>query len=566
MENKIKIKTGSNISKLLQSTVNIPQAFTELIKNSIQNFATFTEIKLLEDSALIIDDGQGFDHEVDESGMNAFDKYFVFGNSYDTTGGQGLRLGQMGIGGKLSNDKLSHAVNIHWQIETKNKKGKCFIIDYKPSDIEFLDDYSPPIKEIDPSECSIKTESGTIIKIVNIKEDIKNNGWPIPAIKNELNTFFGFLIPELEKQGKKFQITINDNNLDFSYRLPGTNLPTINKQFKYIKNGTEQDANMQIRLSLVSDRSILANHPLKNIEIISNVKICSFFLSDIDLFNECVSELNFELNKDQISEMKSTFEKLIGFVSCTHLSSVLDDTGMPAKDLSHHGLRNDHPVTIPFYKELYKTIIKWLAEYVYLQKDTTEDEVDLLTSQLAELVLDDLGALEDLIDNPMKDFDPDENSDIELDEETEELKKELLEQKELEHSARQVLARQHEFDSDKDNPLPPKQNNFWKNYGKYKKPLKNIRYKLLNFGEGSENEMVKLDLSSKPTVLINNSNHKFNTWISEKNPLQLSLHISELFIRELTKYKEPLVESSVIDEKVSNFYLNKYKIIKEKTQ
>ena len=37
----IQIKTGANLSRLLQSTVNIPQAFTELVKNSIQNFSTF---------------------------------------------------------------------------------------------------------------------------------------------------------------------------------------------------------------------------------------------------------------------------------------------------------------------------------------------------------------------------------------------------------------------------------------------------------------------------------------------------------------------------------------------
>ena len=38
---QIKIQTGASLSRLLQSTVNIPQAFTELVKNSIQNFSTF---------------------------------------------------------------------------------------------------------------------------------------------------------------------------------------------------------------------------------------------------------------------------------------------------------------------------------------------------------------------------------------------------------------------------------------------------------------------------------------------------------------------------------------------
>ena len=76
----------------------LSQAFTELVKNSIQliflklslqHLATSIELKhpFYGDEfcrAIITDDGQGFDHEKDENGMNAFDKYFVFGNSYDT--------------------------------------------------------------------------------------------------------------------------------------------------------------------------------------------------------------------------------------------------------------------------------------------------------------------------------------------------------------------------------------------------------------------------------------------------------------------------------------------------
>ena len=50
----------------------------------------------------------------------------------------------MGIGGKLANDKLSHETDIHWTIETKNKHGKCFLVEYKPSGTEFLNEYSLP--------------------------------------------------------------------------------------------------------------------------------------------------------------------------------------------------------------------------------------------------------------------------------------------------------------------------------------------------------------------------------------------------------------------------------------
>ena len=70
-------------------------------------------------------------------------------------------------------------------------------------------------------------------------------------------------------------------------------------------------------------------------------------------------------NKDKIYNV---FNQLIGFISCDELSEVMDNTGMPAKDLSHHGLRNDHPVTIP-YTRVYKVIIEWIVEYIKLNQE-----------------------------------------------------------------------------------------------------------------------------------------------------------------------------------------------------
>ena len=40
-------------------------------------------------------------------------------------------------------------------------------------------------------------------------------------------TFFGFLLPQLEKEGKKFNIYLNGKSLDFSYKLPGSNIPLL---------------------------------------------------------------------------------------------------------------------------------------------------------------------------------------------------------------------------------------------------------------------------------------------------------------------------------------------------
>ena len=88
MEDTIQIKTGARISNILQSTVTYEQAFTELIENSMQSGATFVDITLNADSVVVIDNGID-SFEADENGMTGFEKYFVFGNSYDMSNGSG---------------------------------------------------------------------------------------------------------------------------------------------------------------------------------------------------------------------------------------------------------------------------------------------------------------------------------------------------------------------------------------------------------------------------------------------------------------------------------------------
>ena len=186
---QIKIKTGANISSILQSTVNIPQAFTELVKNSIQNLATYIKIDIESDRILIEDNGKGFDDTEDSSGKNDFDKYFVFGNSYDTTGGSGIRLGHMGIGGKLSNDKLSRSGDPNWSIHTKNKNKKAFVVNYNPGQNEFLDDYSPEILELSYENSLLKPETGALIIINDVNEMVQKTQI-LQQITIELKTFF----------------------------------------------------------------------------------------------------------------------------------------------------------------------------------------------------------------------------------------------------------------------------------------------------------------------------------------------------------------------------------------
>jgi len=562
----IQIKTGANLSRLLQSTVNIPQAFTELVKNSIQNFSTFTKINLLDDSAVIVDDGQGFDHEKDENGMSAFEKYFVFGNSYDLTKGEGIRLGQMGIGGKLANDKLSHETNIHWTIETKNVHGKCFLVEYKPSGSQFLNEYSPSLTELSANDCSIKTDTGTKITIVSLKQNIQNDGWPQGAIKTELCAFFGFLLPQLEKEGKKFNIYLNNESLDFSYKLPGSNIPIIKRTFDYDYYGELQTGSIELRLSLIYNRDLIKNHPLKNIDIISKVKICPFHLSDKDIIEEIYNNLKGKSKEDlpSIDQIHGVFPKLIGFISCDELSEVMDNTGMPAKDLSHHGLREDHPVTIPFYKKVYQVIVQWIIEYIKLNEEEKMDILDALAQEVSSLLADYFEE-DDLVDL-WEDFEGQEDDDEEepeIDEEEEELKMLAT----LTAEKTWTFDPEPEEKKDEEDLLIPPLPKAWRGFSNQKtKKSKRIRYRIIDFGEDQRGLMSKMDDAGDFTILINSGNPKFQRFSDEKSPLLLAIHIAELLIREIVMARNPLSQPSDIDESVSDFYDNQYSNLKAKSR
>lgn len=573
---KIKIQTGSNLSRLLQSTVNIQQAFTELVKNSLQNFATSCSIELNNNfddksifNAVITDDGQGFDHEKDENGMNAFDKYFVFGNSYDTTQGKGLRLGQMGVGGKLANDKLSNEVDIHWTIETKNIHGKCFLVEYKPSGTIFLNEYSPLMKELPTEDSSIKTKTGTKITIVTIKTWTQNHGWNLNDIKNELRSFFGHLIPKLEKEGKKFSLLLNGESLDFIYKLPGSNIPIINREFEYDYYGENKKSEIEFRLSLVYARQLLKNHPLKNIDIISKVKICPLHLSDQDLLDSTLDWLD-DKNKEKFNDrdkVQNVFGKLVGFISCDALSEVLDETGMPAKDLSHHGLRGDHPVTKPFLEKCYKVIIEWIVEYIKLNQEEKMNILDALADEVSSMLA------EYFEDEDFSDlWDDEEGEEEEEEEPTEKEEQEEKEKEELKKIAEYLIEKAEPFKPDEEeqeeeeeprNNIPP----LWNKYKNKKlKKSKRIRYIIMDFGEEEKNLMSRVDDNENFTILINEGNPKFLRLKSENSPFLLALHISELLIREITVYKNPLASPSDLDEGISNFYNDKYFQIKNKSE
>ena len=94
-------------------------------------------------------------------------------------------------------------------------------------------------------------------------------------------------------------------------------------------------------------------------ELVSEVKICDLHVTDGDLIEKTLVRLSEEEGENiEDTRFLGLMNNFIGYVNCVDLSKVLDERGMPAKDLSHHGLRSDHPMTMPFLEEVYYVIMK----------------------------------------------------------------------------------------------------------------------------------------------------------------------------------------------------------------
>lgn len=537
MDETIKIKTGSRISMILQSTVTYSQAFTELVKNAIQNGATFVDIQLNEETAAITDNGVGFDHHADDSGMTGFNKYFVFGNSYDISGGAGPNLGHMGVGGKIANDKLSDSNNVHWTIETKNQHGSSFMVTYAPEKVEFLDEYEPQLVEL--SESSISTDMGSVITIHNLDKPILKNGWDIEGIKKELQNFFGYLVRNGETD---FNIILNGQSLEFNYTLSGYVFSSIDETFEYEMDGEVKTSSVKFNLTLVRNKRERKRCNLSGVAVVSDVKIC----------NLTVDKLGGAPQKS----VRNLFDNLRGFVVCDDLSSVLDHTGMPAKDLSHHALRGDHPITLPFYEKVASKITELLRGYLLLNVEQTADRLNSLAINVVKLIT--------------KDMDVDENLlvDLEEDDKQHTSAKERMEQAnisadivgnvisaEVENKTKHIRRRRRKSRA---------QRALRKNLTET--PTKRgIRYEMKPFGMGREGVMSEFVGIGRFCVYINSENHKFVALDKSNNNFGLALHIAESIIRELMRYKNPFITHDEICENLSEFYQKSYAKLKNKS-
>ena len=204
-------------------------------------------------------------------------------------------------------------------------------------------------------------------------------------------------------------------------------------------------------------------------------------------------------NKDKIH---SVFNQLIGFISCDELSEVMDNTGMPAKDLSHHGLLlMIIQLQYLFYNRVYKVIIEWIVEYIKLNQEEKMNILDALANEVSSMLA------EYFEDEDFSDlWEDDDGEDDE--EEEEEITEEEEERKELRLSLVLPIDKEWTFEPEpeEEEEEPEPQNNIpplWNKYRNRKlKKSKRLRYRIIDFGEEQKKSMSKVDDISDFTILI----------------------------------------------------------------
>jgi hypothetical protein len=346
---KIQVKAGNDLRAKLATTVSVDNLLTEPVKNSLQNNATVVRIDYNDNKVTVADNGDGFDHNKDKTGMNEFEKYFVFGNSYTKSSKQ-LNLGEMGIGGKAANDRLSDIKNTHWTITSKNKHNKSHRLTFKSTDEQYIQDLQPDLIEVPQHETQIPWTTGARIEIHNVNPQIKQDGWPDHAIRDNLQLFFNMLYFQTKDQNRPFNLWLNGKQIQFNNTLPGDPWMHERVNFKYMEDGRQHNSWYELKLNMIeSDTKSLLNC----VDLVSYTRVQKMYLNPNTI--EQVIEREFEHATSQ--DIVAWWAKHIrGYILCPDITDVKDSNGMGAKDLSHHRIHPDHPITKPFLESLHAKV------------------------------------------------------------------------------------------------------------------------------------------------------------------------------------------------------------------
>ena len=244
---------------------------------------------------------------------------------------------------------------------------------------------------------------------------------------------------------------------------------------------------------------------------------------------------------------------------------------MPAKDLSHHALREDHFLVIPFYKEVYKEIILAIRKYLGVDENSRrksfndiakeilsliDEEADIDIEEISENETDttahskiqDEEDEEDEEDN-QKDDQSLDSFETEVEEQDDYIDPEKIPEDMPEYIDPKILPKELflELDDENDPDVPDVT---VKDITK----KENIIYDIVNFGESYEYEMSSHHLYGKLIIMINSGNHKFKKVEDSENKYAMASYIAECMVKEIELYNSPESQMREVEYKISEFY------------
>jgi len=347
--------------------------------------------------------------------------------------------------------------------------------------------------------------------------------------------------------------------------LPGQSI-NFQESFDYqlLKPGLKEEtktALVDFRLSYVRNSKEILGFHHKTIDLVSDVKVCSFNFSDLPEKSRCM-QIAKTLGHDRFEYnlLEKYFNSLIGFVSCKNITEDKDFSNNNAKDLSHHSLRTDHPLTTPLYSCIGEALVKWIITFDLANNSFSANAVEALTAKMSEFIV---GLIEqdDLLDI-IGDFGIEHDA-------YEHVTIEKLGELNSEAVGSALKTQKSLFGKntgDTEGKFFPKREVWQEAVLQLTKVKKSIPFEIVDFEDKEKYLMSKLDPFFKFKVLINSKNPKYVCFFNESNPMMMSLYVSEILLREIVFFSNRHDVESIrqdLDLKISEFYKKSYSKIKK---
>ena len=160
---------------------------------------------------------------------------------------------------------------------------------------------------------------------------------------------------QTEKQNRAFKLFVNGKEIKFNKSLPGNKWLEGKRIFTCKINGKNIQVEYDYKLNHLSKTASTEKSLLEYVDLVSYTRV-----REVRLNPAYINCSNYE-HFDSVDACNYWNNQIRGYITCDGLSDIKDENGMSAKDLTHHRLNPNHPVTKAFYNDLHEFISKPLC-------------------------------------------------------------------------------------------------------------------------------------------------------------------------------------------------------------